>query len=30
MKLIPVDRIPKVYGYHELRDLIGEFVSGDA
>lgn len=30
MKLIPVDAIPKVSGYHKLQDLIEEFVNGDA
>ena len=30
MKLIPVDRIPKMNGYHKLQDLIEEFVNGDA
>lgn len=30
MKLIPVDAIPKVSGYHKLQELIEEFVNGDA
>lgn len=30
MKLIPVDQIPKMNGYHKLQDLIEEFVNGDA
>lgn len=30
MKLIPVDQIPKMNGYHKLRDLFEEFVSGGA
>ena len=30
MKLIPVDAISKVSGYHKLQDLIEEFVNGDA
>ena len=30
MKLIPVDAIPKMGGYHKLQDLIEEFVNGDA
>lgn len=30
MKLIPVDAIPKMGGYHKLQELIEEFVSGDA
>ena len=29
MKLIPVDAIPKVSGYHKLQELIEEFVNGD-
>ena len=29
MKLIPVDAIPKMGGYHKLQDLIEEFVNGD-
>ena len=29
MKLIPVEQIPRVSGYHKLQDLIEEFVSGD-
>lgn len=27
MKLIPVDAIPKVSGYHKLQELIEEFVN---
>nr|DAP19094.1 MAG TPA: hypothetical protein [Caudoviricetes sp.] len=30
MKLIPVDQIPKMNGYHKLQELIEEFVSGNA
>ena len=30
MKLIPVDAIPKMGGYHKLQELIEEFVNGDA
>ena len=30
MKLIPVDAIPKMGGYHKLQELIEGFVSGDA
>lgn len=30
MKLIPVDQIPKMNGYHKLQDLIEEFVNGEA
>ena len=30
MKLIPVEQIPKMNGYHKLQDLIEEFVNGDA
>ncbi|MBM6725019.1 hypothetical protein [Pseudoflavonifractor phocaeensis] len=30
MKLIPVDAIPKVNGYHKLQELIEEFVNSDA
>ena len=30
MKLIPVDAIPKVNGYHKLQELIEEFVDSDA
>ena len=30
MKLIPVDAIPKMGGYHKLQDLIEEFINGDA
>ena len=30
MKLIPVDAIPKVNGYHKLQELIEEFVDFDA
>lgn len=29
MKLIPVEQIPKVTGYHKLQDLIEEFVNSD-
>lgn len=29
MKLIPVDAIPKVNGYHKLQELIEEFVKVD-
>lgn len=30
MKLIPVDQIPKMNGYHKLQELIEEFTNGDA
>lgn len=30
MKLIPVDAIPKMGGYHKLQELIEEFINGDA
>lgn len=30
MKLVPVDQIPKISGYHRLQELIEEFVNGEA
>lgn len=30
MKLVPVDQIPKISGYHKLQELIEEFVNGEA
>ena len=30
MKLIPVEQIPKMNGYHKLQDLIEEFVNSEA
>ena len=30
MKLIPVDQIPKMNGYHKPQELIEEFTNGDA
>ena len=30
MKLIPVDQMPKMNGYHKLQELIEEFTNGDA